>query len=196
MLPERPQDEIPMHHSIEPSHPRTREAGFTLLEMMIVVVIILILAAIAMTTMRGAKTATRNNEAKATANAYVQAISQYHADYANRNPTAPSGSTASGGANALRVQKGPLNLLGRPYIKSIPDAVADGRTGVSFRSGPCGGKAAMPGATKQTSWVSACFGADPAYGIRVATRRDGGSSWTDSSAQVCWLGSTANRPRC
>lgn len=179
-----------MSHEHERPHARTREQAFTLVEIIVVLVIMAILGAIAATMFRGASSATRSKEAIAAGTAYAQAISQYQADHANRNPTSPTGT------NTTAVRKGPLNLLGKQYLAAIPDGVTAGRTGVSFQANCATGKAQVPGASKQSSWVSFCPEAEPNFGIRVATRKNPSSSWTDASARVCWMGRTAKTPAC
>lgn len=163
-----------------------------MVEIIVVAAIVLLLGGIAIVSLRGASASTRLNEAKVAAAAYAQAVSQYQADNANRNPPALAGAAA---------QKGPLNLLGRPYLAPMPEAVTDGRVGVSMNNANCGGPAAPAGATAgMTAWISLCtggvHGTAPGFGIRLITRAKPGGSWTADGAQLCWLGNSRATPRC
>jgi len=164
---------------------RSREAGFSVAELIIAMAILTILTIIAMMSFNGAKRSSRVDETKAVGSAYMQAISQYHADHANRHPTTPAGD------NSAAVKAGPLNLLNRPYLSPMPEAVSDGRVGVSIRGGNCGNAKATPsgaGAATATGWVSVCYAAEPRYSVRVLARSSSGASWADASATMCWLG--------
>ena len=182
-----------------------RERAFTLIEMIIVGAIMLILMGAAMMLFRGAKSTTYQKEAVTAGNAYVAAVAAYQADHANRNPIGAQPGAVPLGTNTKAQWTGPKNLLNKPYIASIPDSVTGGRTGVSWgsnRSNNCGTAKATPtgSGSNQLSWVSVCFGAphgaEPAYGVRVLARKDRGTAWTHSSAKLCWLGNTAQKPRC
>jgi prepilin-type N-terminal cleavage/methylation domain-containing protein len=166
---------------------RTRESGFTVVEMMIALFIIVVLAIVAFKAFGGAKKATYANEAKTVGSAYMQSVAQYQADFANRNPTAAAWS----GNNTTAAQRGPLNLTNQPYMKSVPEAVAGGRVGISVNSN-CGTTASNPsGASTHTGWVSVCYGAEPQFYVRVLSRKDAGSPWA-----VCLMGATPATPKC
>jgi prepilin-type N-terminal cleavage/methylation domain-containing protein len=182
-----------MHHPTQ-HHARhsRRERAFTLIEMIIVLIIMLVLAAAAVALLGSSKSATRAKEASAAGAAYAQAISQFQADNANKLP-------ALAGANTDAVRKGPVNLLAKPYLKSMPDGVAAGRVNVfagTLGGAHCNGTPSAP-TDAGTGWVSMCFAATPPdYGVRVATRKDTGTPWSDPTSKVCWFGRTANAPRC
>ena len=160
-----------------------------MVEMMIVVFIIAILIIVASKAFGSAKKSTYASEGKAVGSAYMQALSQYHADFANRHPTTWTGN------NDATAKRGPLNLTSLPYMRATPEAVGDGRTGVSVNTN-CGGLGAPTGATNETSWVSICLGAEPQASVRVVARRSAGSSWTAADgALICWMGATGS-PRC
>jgi hypothetical protein len=147
--------------------------------MVVVLLIVVILVSIAFAMLGGAKSSARGNEAKAIGSTYAQAISQYQTDNANKNPPAMA---SANGASA-----GPTNLLGKPYITTMPEA-AGVRVGVDM-SGGC----AAPGGGVFTGWVAYCpEGAGPVFGVRVNTRATISDPWSGE----CWIGRTAKTPRC
>ncbi|MCW2924270.1 MAG: hypothetical protein JWM98_1674 [Thermoleophilia bacterium] len=168
---------MPARHDNRPARTRSRthEAGFGVIELIVAMVILAILLAAIMLSFRGAKSSTYAKETKAAASAYAQAIGQYQADHANLNPTGLSGTA------------GPLNLLGKPYLRAVPDAVAGGRVSVSLACGaPAGGS---------FGHISYCAqGAGPAFDIKVWTRASASEGWTP--APTCHLGNANAIPRC
>lgn len=148
-----------------------RESGFSVLELIIAIAIMLILLAAAASQFIGAKKSSYAAEAKSAGSAYTQAISQYQADNANMNP--PS-----------MTKQGPMDLLKKPYMRSIPDGVAGGRVGFSPNCAPPGGTG--------LGWVAYCPGTAPNFGIRVQWRGTGSQPWEPG----CWMGRTNATPRC
>lgn len=179
----------------QPTSP-TREAAFTLIEIIVVLVIVAILMAAAIITFGGAKSSAYYNEGVSTGSAYQQAISSYAGDHANRTPTVAS----LAGDNA---KKGPLNLLNKPYINSMPESVSNGRSLVVASvdsDGNCSTSFTAPAGT-QLSTVSLCFesptGDSPNFYVRIIARKNTGSAWTEAAgAKMCFMGSTALEPRC
>ncbi|MCW2961530.1 MAG: hypothetical protein JWM25_1617 [Thermoleophilia bacterium] len=185
-----PLHETPLEADASRGH--AHERGFSVVEMMVAVVIIAILAAAAMMAFGGSKTAVRSKETTAVGAVYAQAIAQFQSDHGNMLPT---------DADMKSPVLGPKNLLGAAYVRSVPEGVTAGRIGVTMRgSAPaeCGSTGlANIAAGVQTGWVSYCPEAAPGYGIRVASRASGSSSWTDAAtAKACWMGNTAKAPRC
>jgi type II secretory pathway pseudopilin PulG len=182
--PTMPDDmRIPTTHarSHAGTHARPREAALSIVEMVVVLLIVAILIAIAVGMFGGAKSSARGNETKTVGSAYAQAISQYQADHANKNPTSSEMASVDG------TSAGPTNLLDRPYISTLPES-AGVRVGVDM-SGGC----AAPGGGAFTGWVSYCpEGAGPNFGVRVNTRATVNDPWSGE----CWIGSTAKTPRC
>jgi type II secretory pathway pseudopilin PulG len=169
---------------------RTREHGFTLVEILVAMIIIIALMALAIIAFRGSKTATYEKEARAAGAAYAQGISAWQADHANRVP---------GAADFMNpASKGPTDLLGKPYLPSEPSGVAEGRIGFSVGAN-CGTAPAAPtgtGVAQQSGWVSFCPETAPHFGVRVMSHAPG-SAWTAAAgAKVCWFGNTAKAPRC
>jgi prepilin-type N-terminal cleavage/methylation domain-containing protein len=177
---------------------RANERGFSMIELIVALIIVAILGSIAVITFSSSRSAVSAKEGIATGSTYLQAISQYQADHGNMTPTAaqmrPAGAVGTVPARAL----GPANLLDKTYVASVPDSVAAGRVGVSMDGANCaGGMAAITGAAKQSSWVSYCRVTDSTFGIRIASRANGGASWTDAKASLCWMGNAASAtPRC
>ena len=159
------------------THARTREDGFTIVELLIAMLIIVILVVVAIKAFGGAKGATYANEAKAAGSAYLQAVSQFQADNANRLPA----------ANQWDAQRGPRNLLNQPYMKTAPEGVLAGRIGVS-NTCPGGNP---PGSF--VGYVNVCMQAAPRYYVRVASRKSpSATTWA-----FCFLGSApAGSPAC
>lgn len=176
------------------SHARAHERGFTLLEMLIVVIVLAIIFAIALSKFSGAKKSAYFNDGKTVGTAYMQAVSQYQADFANRHPpmTGPPALRWSGN-NTAATQRGPLNLTGQPYLKSTPESVTAGRVGVSVNTN-CGAPGAPSGATTQTAWVSVCYLAEPRFWVRVIARKNSGALWTGSGALACYMGAPTPKP--
>lgn len=176
------------------THAHVREHGFSVIEMMIALLVIAILIAVVAMGFGGAKKATYAQEGKTVGSAYMQAVSQYHADFANRHPptTGPPTQRWSGN-NAPDTQRGPLNLTGAPYMKSVPDAVSSGRVGVSVNTN-CGAPGPPTGATTQTAWVSVCYLAEPRFWVRVISRKNSGDVWSGPSATACYMGAPASPP--
>ncbi|MCB0877620.1 MAG: type II secretion system protein [Thermoleophilia bacterium] len=168
---------------------RHAERGFTVVEMMVVLLIALILMGLAIIAFRGAKSSTYAKETVAAGSTYVQAVSGFQSDHANKNPT------SADLVNASQPGMGFKNLLGKPYTAQ-PDAVANGRIGVSFNAN-CGTAATAPsGSSNERGWISICpVGAGPDFGIRVLARGSD-NQWNGEKYTLCWLGSTANAPRC
>lgn len=179
---------------MHPQHPRrattpsTRaESGFGVLELLVVMVIMCVLAAILLLTFNGAKGSAREREGIAAASSYSQAISAYMADHGNKLPSDQADLT----------ERGPMNLLDKPYMKGPASGVTEGRVGVSMDGSNCDATAAAPsGVGGQTAWVSFCGdGGAPNYAFRVLTKKENG--WTEAEgATLCWLGNTAKVPRC
>jgi prepilin-type N-terminal cleavage/methylation domain-containing protein len=172
-----------MRQPVESAPPRActcpRESAFSLVELLVALAVVAILMSIAIATFGGAKSSVRGNEAKSIGTAYAQAISQFQADHANRNPTSAQMSTVDG------YSVGPTNLVGKPYMTSLPEGVGT-RVGVDMACG-------SPGGGAFTGWVSYCPEGDgPLFGVRVNTRPKASAPW----GPACWLGSTANTPRC
>ncbi|MCW2920289.1 MAG: hypothetical protein JWL76_163 [Thermoleophilia bacterium] len=186
-----------------PRHaPRTQarrtEAGFTMLEMMIVVIIMAILALALMKAFGGAKKGAYANEGKTVGSSYMQAISQYHADFANHHPNAAAWSGSSPAATA---ERGPLNLTAQPYMKNIPEGVSAGRVGVSVNVAANCGTGAAPsapaGAGAQTSWVAVCYMTEPRFFIKVYSHKASGAPWDAANGgAVCFMGATTAAPKC
>lgn len=169
------------HARVTPAHARgVDERGFTVVELTVAMAIIIVLAAAAMLAFGGSKGAVRGKEAVAVGASYAQAIAQFQADNANNNPTAAQ----MGSAN-----RGPLNLLGKPYLGGTPEGVTAGRVAVTM-TGTC----SAPPNGSFTGAVTYCPEAAPAYGIRVNTRTNPSQAWT--AGKVCWHGNTAQTPRC
>ena len=169
-----------------------------MLEMMIVVIIVAILMIALMKTFGGAKKATYANEGKTIGSSYMQVLSQYHADFANRHPPAAAW---SGSSPAVTAERGPLNLTSQPYMKSIPEGVSAGRVGVSVNvAGNCGtgaGAAAPVGATTQTAWVAVCYMTEPRFFVKVYSHKASGAPWDAANGgAVCFLGATTALPKC
>lgn len=170
------------------------ERGFTTLELIVGLLIVAILAAISITAFSGSKKATYALEGKSVGSAYMQAVSQYHADFANRHPptTGPAALKWSGN-NTAAAKRGPLNLLGQPYLKSAPDAVSIGRVGISVNTN-CGAPGTPSGASTQTAWVSVCYLAAPRLWIRVIARKNSSAAWNGAGASACYMGAPASTP--
>ena len=168
-----------MHASTHPTTIPLRERderGFGMAEMMMVMVVVGIMAAIVVLLFGGAKSSTREKEAVSAAAVYAQALASYQSDHANRN--APT----SGDARWV----GPLDLVDRPYIKQLPDAVNDGRLVVSAQC------SAPSGATN--AFLAYCPLADPQFEVRVWTRKDASAPWGEPK---CIAGNTQTAaPRC
>ena len=145
--------------------------------------------AIAIGSFRGAKSSTRAKETQVVGAAYAQAISQYQADHANRNPK--NDTATMGELNGKPA--GPKNLLDKPYIKSVPDGVIAGRVGVSM-TGDAGCNTAPEAGF--SGFVRYCPDGDgPNYAIRV-DYKPADASWGSSEAKTCYLGNTVKGPRC
>ncbi len=171
-------------HMTRQNH-NVRERGFSLIELLVVMAVIAVLMSIAVMAFRSARYTVNTNEARTVGSAYMQAVSQYQADHANLNPT------LTGSSPSADIEKGPLNLLNKPYLKSIPDAISHGRIGVSMGGANCSGTA-VAGAGSRVGWVSVCYGPPPQHYVRVAARRDpSAATWT-----ICYMGSTTATPKC
>ncbi len=175
------------------------EQGFSMMELIVVMTIVAILGAIAMIAFHGAKASASMNEAKSTASSYAQAVSQYQNDHGRRNPPDMAGN------NGDVQQRGPKNLVGAYYLRSVSDSVTAGRVGVTWVSSPAmngacasGGKPSPADASTQTGWVTICLGADPAYAVRVSARANSSASWADEKSISCFTaGSGIERtPAC
>lgn len=174
---------------------RRREAGFTLVEILVALLIIAILVVVMIRAFGGAKGATYAQEGKTVGSAYMQAVSQYHADFANRHPATWTGN------NTTAAQQGPRNLTNQPYMKTVPESVTAGRTGVSVGVAANCGTGSAPtapsGAAAHTSWVAVCFGAEPRYFVKVFARKSAGAGWGVADAgKVCFMGATTATPKC
>lgn len=171
-------------------HVRTREPGFTVVEIVVACVIMLVLMAGAVVAFRGARSAVYGKETIAAATAYNNAIAKYAADHANTPPTA---------AQMIRPRSaqspGPQSLLdpARPYLTSLPDPVQGGRVRVFMQGGSCatGATTAALAAPLKGSITYCPAPAPPGYGIRVAYETKQGQPW-----KVCWMGNTPNQPAC
>lgn len=170
--------------------PASAEHAATVIELLVACFIAAALVAIVLRSFGDSGATVRQKEARATGAQYDQAIAQFRADHANRNPTAANGDFL------IRQGKpaGPKDLLGKPYVGAVPEGVSHGRIGVSMDAGPC--DAAPSGSAPETSWISYCPGTDPHYTIRVITRPRPGSPWTGEGVRVCYLGNTPATPRC
>ena len=165
------------------------------IEIMIALFIIGIIVAVLIQSFGGAKKATYAQEGKTVGSAYMQAVSQYHADFANRHPTNWTGN------NTTAAQRGPLDLTNKPYMKTPPDPVTAGRTGVSVGvAANCGTNAtpASPsGAGAHTSWVAICFGQEPQFFVKVYSHKAASAPWDAANGgAVCFMGATTATPKC
>lgn len=95
-------------------------------EMMVVTAVIAIMCAIILPSMRGAKRSSRTRAAASTAQSYAQAISAFQLDHRGRTPVIGGADWPAG----TGLVDGPLDMLGRRYLKNIPDTVTDGRVPV------------------------------------------------------------------
>jgi type II secretory pathway pseudopilin PulG len=157
------------------------ERGFTMLEIFVVMFIVMVLFGIALLAFRSARSNTYKRDTETTASAYLQAIGQFQADHANDVPITTD-MVQIGGVDA-----GPRNLLGQPYMKTLPDAVLDGRVSVDMSS--CSGTGAG-----SFGHISYCAGPAPNFLIRVNTRPSPSAAW-----QTCYTGnwtSAAHTPIC
>lgn len=154
-----------------------------MIELAIALFIIAVLAIAGARAFGGAKKATYAGEGKTVGSAYMQVISQYHADHSNQHPPLT-------GNNSAAVIAGPLDLTNKPYMRSVPDAVTAGRVGVSMGASNCGASG-VSAASTQVGWVSICYAAAPRFSVRVANRKDAASPWT-----YCWMGATTALPKC
>ena len=195
-----------MHEHIDgsdrPRPTRTHERGFSLIEILVALIITAILLAVLVSTFGGAKSTTYRNEAKAAGSAYLQAVSQYQADFANNVPPT-TGPNRWSSAPVTIARRGPLNLMGKPYLASPPDGVADGRIGVSVAvpaqcTGSTPATTPPPGATPKTQgWVIVCYAADSAGTLSQAFVHVRARKGEDPNAwSSCYLGSTTFQPRC
>lgn len=170
-----------------PTTSQRSEHGFGLVEILVVMVIISILSAVVYLGFRQGKASTHKAEARTVGLAYAQAITQYQANNANHNPApgAPAGSSTPWG--------GPLNLLGKPYMKHLPEAVTTRRVLVS---GTCEPPGASSPSTQDTGFVSYCPLTEPQYEVRVWTRPTAADPWP--AQPTCIGGSTAQTsvPAC
>ncbi len=176
------------------TYTHARERGFTVVEMLIAMVVVAILFAIVIQMFGGAKKATYFQDGKTVGSAYMQAVSQYHADFANRHPPTTGPPTQRWwGNNTAATQRGPRNLTGQPYMKSTPESVSAGRVGISVDAN-CGAPSNPTGASTQTAWVSVCYLAEPRYWVRVIARKNSGAQWTGPGASACYMGAPASTP--
>jgi len=165
---------------------RAREAGFSLIEIIIALAIIAILSAIIALSWGKAKSGTRKNEAIAAASRYAQAISQYQGDNANQLPGAANMDPAD-------ARRGPVNLVGKPYIGTLPDGVIGGRIEVSMACAP---PTSSSTTTAQIALCPATEGA-PSFAIRVMARPRTNIDWgVAAEVTTCWMGSTGAQPAC
>jgi prepilin-type N-terminal cleavage/methylation domain-containing protein len=174
------------HARLAPTRTPERERAFTLIEIIVVMAILAILMGAIVISFRGAKSSTYHKEGIATGGSYVQSISSYQADHANRNPD----------LGTLDPRTGPLNLLSKPYLKNVPEPVDIGRVSVSAAAlggANCNGTASGGAGV---SHVSICLGTEPEFAVRVATRPNAGASWGDPETKLCWLGPSNQTPRC
>ncbi|MEO6867253.1 MAG: hypothetical protein ABI200_04455 [Gaiellales bacterium] len=156
------------------------EQAFGIVEIAVVALIALALMGALISQLRGAKSATYQKETLTIAASYDQAIAAYQADHANRNPPNSAMRTLSG------KPAGPENLLGKPYLKQLPDSVAAGRIVVRMSC------TAPTAASRARGWIAYCPGADPTYAIRAYTRRASNNAWVLN----CQRGNTTATPRC
>lgn len=187
------------HRRRDPRHAAEQALG--VVELVVVMVIVAILGGAVILGFSGAKSSTDAKEVRVVANLYDQAIAQYQADNANRNP---SGEIEPGGPMKVLngASAGPLNLLGKPYIGTVPDGVAAGRVAVDMSTANCtneftatspppAGAGVPPNAA---GLVAYCPETAPAYAIRVYVREKRGTEiWKN-----CLLGNTSVTapPRC
>lgn len=191
---------LPTDRVVVPAHPRPThrpapagscaragEQGFSVVQLVIVMVIAGILTAVAAPSFLGAKSTAARNNAIAAAASYDQAITRFMGDHGNTVPQANA--TDMLGTNGTR---GPRNLLGAAYIRSVPSAVDSGAVAASLVGGTA------PAATTNTARLWYEPGVSPTYRIVVQTRPDSNTAWTAGAASIktCYLGNTTSTPRC
>ena len=104
------------------SRNRRRQAGFTLMELMIVIVILGLLAAIVAPRMMGAADDAKVAAAKAQINAFKMALNMYKLEF-GKYPTTSEGLTAlvsNGKKNFLDQDSVPADPWGNPYVYVSP----------------------------------------------------------------------------
>lgn len=170
---------------------RTRERGFTVVEITVAMVIVAILMGVAMLGLRSAKGAAYGKEAIAAGAGYSDAIAKFRTDHALQNPAAGDMMTLQGRP------AGPRSLVNpaKPYIAPLPDGVVSGRVFANMNpGGDCGATASGAGAPATAQAVVSYCPANPNYAIRVAYRQKSGDPW--STAKVCWMGNAGRLPAC
>jgi type II secretory pathway pseudopilin PulG len=108
------------------SSSRHREAGVSVVEMLVVLVVIGVLLGLMLTSMRGSKDTSGKAVGRAVASAYYEVA----VDFASDN----GGAVPKGGSAAwpsARIELGPMNFLNKSaqqrYLRHVPEAVTDGR---------------------------------------------------------------------
>jgi prepilin-type N-terminal cleavage/methylation domain-containing protein len=133
---------------------RTREQGFTLIEIGVVMLIIAIMIAMSVIHFRGAKRATQYKTAQAAATTYAEAIEAYMADNGQQAPVMGSAAWPTG-SREDRIG-GPVDSMllegGKPkrYMpRAAPEAVSDGMVDLVAAGGSPAGSA--PAVIRYTS---------------------------------------------
>lgn len=156
--------------------------GVTVIELAIVLVILSILTAITIPSMRGARRSTRIRVAVITAQIYAQGLSAFQLDHGGRAPILGSVDW-KGGPSAVA---GPVDMLNRPYVKSVPESTGDGRIAL-----------ADAGTAVSTIAPRTAFG-------RIRYLRTGGTSWSlivdrvvdGSYVEHCRISSDSGASQC
>lgn len=99
-------------------------SGFTIVEIVFALLILTVLGAVAMAFMQPARQRVSGGTALAVATTYASAVDAYKRDH---HQNVPELSVTSAYWPVAAIAAGPIDLLGRPYLKSteIPDAIGN-----------------------------------------------------------------------
>lgn len=122
-----------------------REAGVSIVELLVVMLIVTIISAIIFSQMAGGRDAGEKSQGRQVARAYYEVANDFAADNGGSVPVASSANWPS-----ASFQRGPINhlnvLTGQRYLRTIPEAIGNGRVRLVGGSGstPSAGPTSAP----------------------------------------------------
>lgn len=104
---------------------RDEGGGFTLIEVLVVMAIVALLLAVTIPTFSGSRHAGDAKVVEGVAVHYRDGIAEFQFEHANRVPEMARASDWSTGTQQ-EMWNGPIDMKGEPYLRQIPESVADG----------------------------------------------------------------------